>query len=613
MSLIILSSNYSETVRFKIATGRQLNIFLDKQLEVEEHVVSTMMKCRRNRIIVALLFAVWIGGMYFFLIGQHHRSFEPPKSRDEYVIRGRKAKQNEDIAKQDETENPKDSDQRKISDLDANKYIEAFTLKPDEDAYARNAYNQKESDKLPVDREVPDVRDAKCRTTAYDVALPTTSLIICFHNEGRSALLRTIVSVLNNSPSNLLIEIIMVDDFSDDPEDGKELVKLPKVKLIRNEKREGLIRSRVKGADIAKGEVLTFLDSHCECNPDWLQPLLQRIKHNRKLVVSPIIDVISMDNFNYLSSSSDLRGGFGWNLNFKWDFLPANALAEHQNDPAGPIKSPVIAGGLFAIDKNWFSEIGKYDPNMDVWGGENLEISFRTWQCGGKMEIIPCSRVGHVFRNRHPYTFPGGSMNVFQKNTRRAAEVWMDEYKRFYYAAVPYARNSPYGDISERVKLRKDLKCKSFKWYVENVYPELKIPTDETLSYGSIKQSEKCVDTLGHAETQTVGLYECHGQGGNQEWSITKSKQLQHESLCLGIVQASEGMPVQLLPCGKDDENQKWRHDDMSSHLVHIQSKLCIDSIEAQSDKGLVLNSCDQSSISQQWNLDVTNFETNTT
>ena len=45
--------------------------------------------------------------------------------------------------------------------MDANKYIEAFTLKPDEDAYARNAYNQKESDKLPVDREVPDVRDAK--------------------------------------------------------------------------------------------------------------------------------------------------------------------------------------------------------------------------------------------------------------------------------------------------------------------------------------------------------------------------------------------------------------------------------------------------------------------
>lgn len=61
----------------------------------------------------------------------------------------------------------------------------------------------------------------------------------------------------------------------------------------------GLIRARLAGARLAKADVLVFLDAHCECMPQWLEPLLDRIKESHTSVLVPIIDVIEAKNFYY--------------------------------------------------------------------------------------------------------------------------------------------------------------------------------------------------------------------------------------------------------------------------------------------------------------------------
>ena len=67
---------------------------------------------------------------------------------------------------------------------------------------------------------------------------------------------------------------------------------------------------------------------------------------------------------------------------------------------------------------------------MEVWGGENLELSFKAWMCGGRIEIAPCSHVGHVFRSWSPYEVLPKHID---KNRIRVAEVWMDEFKYLFY------------------------------------------------------------------------------------------------------------------------------------------------------------------------------------
>ncbi|KAG5857895.1 hypothetical protein ANANG_G00024250 [Anguilla anguilla] len=458
--------------------------------------------------------------------------------------------------------------------FDEKAYLSGKQLKAGDDPYREHAFNLQESDRLGSERAIRDTRHYRCASVNFDPDLPPTSVIITFHNEARSTLLRTIKSVLLRSPAALIQEIILVDDFSTDPEDCQLLAQIPKVICLRNERREGLIRSRVRGAGVATASILTFLDSHCEVNTDWLQPMLQRVKEDHTRVVSPIIDVISLDNFAYLAASADLGVRFDWNLHFKWEQIPIEQKMA-RTDPTQPIRTPVIAGGIFVMDKSWFNHLGQYDSHMDIWGGENFELSFRVWMCGGSLEILPCSRVGHVFRKRHPYEFPEGNALTYIKNTRRAAEVWMDDYKQYYYLARPSAQGKSFGSISDRLALRRKLNCNSFRWYLENVYPELRVPKQEPVS-SMLKQGGLCLESHG---TESLSLGECRGSGAiwpqSQKWTFAEPL-IRQQDLCLAITAFSSGSKVRMEPCNPKDGKQKWKPKGPA--LQHAVSGLCLDS-----------------------------------
>ncbi|XP_041121077.1 polypeptide N-acetylgalactosaminyltransferase 16-like [Polyodon spathula] len=568
-----------------------------------------MRRIRANAI--AILTVAWILGTFYYL-WQDNKPHSSPSSASHprssgSKSHGQRAPGRLEIHREDRTiplivtQDPRlDRAGRPGSRFDEKAYLTGKQLKAGEDPYREHAFNQQESDRLSSDRTIRDTRHYRCAAVTFDPDLPATSIIITFHNEARSTLLRTVKSVLLRSPPSLIQEVILVDDFSSDPEDCLLLTQIPKVRCLRNAKREGLIRSRVRGAESATASILTFLDSHCEVNREWLQPMLQRVKEDHTRVVSPIIDVISLDNFAYLAASADLRGGFDWSLHFKWEQIPIDQKMS-RTDPTQPIRTPVIAGGIFVMDKGWFSHLGQYDSQMDIWGGENFELSFRVWMCGGSLEILPCSRVGHVFRKRHPYDFPEGNALTYIKNTRRAAEVWMDDFKQYYYAARPAAYGKSFGSIAERVELRRKLNCNSFLWYLENVYPELQIPAKEA-SPSAVLQNGRCLESLGQDKLGdfVVSVGECKVTLGSlllsQEW-VLSGPQIRQQDSCLTISAYSAGSKVTLELCNAKDNRQKWKLKGPS--IQHQVSGLCLDS-----QSGLVtINQCRSELASQKWEI----------
>jgi len=490
--------------------------------------------------------------------------------------------------------------------------IELENMKPAEQQLRDTMYKSHGFDEyiseylVSLNRSLPDRRDDWCKLEGNlprADQLPSTSIIVIFHNEAWSTLLRTVYSVINRSPPHLVKEIILVDDASTLEHLGQRLedaVKRmgKKVVLVRQPRRGGLMLARMAGVQVASGEVLTFLDSHVEVTIGWLEPLLQRIVMNPLAVVCPVIEEVNDKTLQYKFVTRNLEGIFYWNLDFGW--------REINRDDWSPYPIPVMAGGLFAIRKDWFAKLGHYDPGMEIWGGEQLELSFKTWMCGGRVEIVPCSRVGHIFRSFSPYKWDSDK-TIPEYNYKRVAAVWMDQWAELYWDRLGNTWSSQdknvgdFGNVDDRKELRRSLQCQDFGWYLREVMPSL--GELHIIGMGEIRNPDYnfCMDQQdGEANVGLpVLVFDCHGEKGNQYWYYRADGRLSHDILCITAYDEWEDTEQSALKLSTCETADRWQYDSKLLQLTHEPSGLCVR--VTRHPLKLWLVSCDEGDPHQKW------------
>ncbi|KAL6739394.1 hypothetical protein Aduo_012859 [Ancylostoma duodenale] len=481
--------------------------------------------------------------------------------------------------------------------------------------YKANGYNAYISDLIPLNRSIKDIRHPGCKNMVYNSQLPTVSVIFPFHEEHNSTLLRSVYTIINRSPKELLKEIILVDDFSEKPFLKKPLEDFLKrnhldniVKVLRTKNREGLIRARQLGAEKATGDVLIFLDAHSEANYNWLPPLLDPIVEDYRTVVCPFVDVIDCETYEIRPQDNGARGSFDWAFNYKR--LPLTK--KDRANPTKPFPSPVMAGGYFAISSKWFWELGGYDEGLDIWGGEQYELSFKVWQCHGRMVDAPCSRVAHIYRCKYMPFKNGGKGDFVSRNYKRVAEVWMDDYKHHLYKHRPGVGDADTGDLSKQKAVRERLKCKSFDWFMKEIafdqdkyYPAIE-PKPSASGELRNKASSLCVDTDYKQANQRFGLKKCISDdpsgSGEQNLRITRWHDIRPEgrSVCFDASSSGDKAPIVLFDCHSMKGNQLFKYQIDTQMIFHPVSSQCL-SAEPDGSGLVFMQKCDQNSPSQKW------------
>lgn len=203
---------------------------------------------------------------------------------------------------------------------------------------------------------------------------PFVSIIIINLN-GKKYLEQCLDSLSKISYPNY--EIILVDNNSNDDSVDFTTKNYPNVSITKLPKNKGFAEPNNIGANLAKGDLLLFLNNDTKVTKDFLQPLVDEIQLTDVAICQSLL--LKLDGV--VDSAGDFVNKYGISFNSKT--IPKK-------------NSPILSarGACMIMKKKNFCELGGFDEKFFV-SFEDVDIGWRAWILGYRVMIVPKSIVYH--------------------------------------------------------------------------------------------------------------------------------------------------------------------------------------------------------------------------
>jgi GT2 family glycosyltransferase len=259
---------------------------------------------------------------------------------------------------------------------------------------------------------------------APDPALSSVSIVIPSYN-GIELTEPCVLSLLENLPAHVDVEILVIDDASTDDTEQR-LARIaagePRVRVLRNDENMGFLATCNRGAREARHDVVVFLNNDTLAMPNWLAPLLRVFRHQRDAGAATGMFVYPdgrLQEAGCIIFSDGRAANFG-----KWD--------ERVEDPLYTFVREVDygSGALLAIPRALLLDLGGFDERYRPIYCEDSDLCFKVRERGLKVYYQPESAVIHLEGATSGTDVSKGDKQYEVLNRAKFVEKWADALRR---------------------------------------------------------------------------------------------------------------------------------------------------------------------------------------